>query len=307
MNDFYNLSQTLQGSIYGALFRLRQKSGDQPAPPSPLLQVQGGYAESPAWYLVQAMEFDPEPLTVANVRVRDIYASERIVAAILDLLTAAGMLDRTLDGAYYLTESGREMAESLFARSAEPLSNLNAQLTTDVDRLAALLGRIVESWLRDGDRDSWSLAHSRNRAPAADAAALRRINQFCADFNAYRDDAHMAAWRKHGLEGIVWETFDFVLNGQANSAESLFQSLAYRGYATAEFANFLTDLTQRGWIEAADAGYQATELGRSVRESAETATDYYFYAVWSQLPSAEIDALWSLMNQLNDELQAIAA
>ena len=308
MHDFYNLSQTLQGSIFGAMgARRRQQNVQLPALP-PLVQVQGGYAESPAWMLVQAIEFDPAPLTVQTVRRRAIYSSERIIAGLLDLMTAAGWLDRSLDGAYRLTKDGRMMWASLSSRSATPLANLNGELATDVRRLVMLQQRVIDAWLADEARDSWCLQKSRNRAPRMETSALQKINQFSSDFNAYRDDAHMASFAGHEISGIGWEAFSFVHDKQADSAEMLQSQLSYRGYSTAEFVQVLTDLTERGWIKAKRSDpsrYRLTEAGRQVRSSAETATDTYFYAAWRQLSAEDVEQLWQLMNDLHQELTHI--
>src|SRR4029453_8624938 len=48
---FYDLTQEAAGSIFGAMRAAQQRAGEQPEPPPPLLQVQRGYAESPAWFL----------------------------------------------------------------------------------------------------------------------------------------------------------------------------------------------------------------------------------------------------------------
>ncbi len=81
--EFYDLTQDIGGAIFGAMLAAQAPAVAPPVPP-PLLQVRRGLAEAPAWYLIQAVEFDPAPLTVAGLRVRDIYASERIVAALLE-------------------------------------------------------------------------------------------------------------------------------------------------------------------------------------------------------------------------------
>ncbi len=306
MQDFYNLSQAIQGNVFGALYRLRQQSGVTSPPPAPLLQVQGGYAESPAWYLVQAAEFDPVPLTVDRLRVRDIYASERLVGALLDLMTAAQIFDRHPDESYHLTRSGRDMMTGLLTRSIEPIVGLSALVQCDMDRLAALLTEVIAFWQADGSRDSWCLDHSRNRAPDAGANSLLQIVQVCSDFNAYRDDAHMAAWRDHGVSGIAWESFSYVCGGQAASAETLFTSLAYRGYSSSDFAAVLDDLTERGWVTQSESGeFGPTEHGTTLRAAAEQATDDYFYAAWEQLGDDSSAELWTLMNELNNELQTI--
>lgn len=73
--DTYNLTQTLQGAIFQGAFNTYQASLSEDAknnqpPPHPLMQIRRGYAESPAWMMIQAKEFDPEPLTVEKLMIR---------------------------------------------------------------------------------------------------------------------------------------------------------------------------------------------------------------------------------------------
>src|SRR5215208_3631377 len=104
--EFYDLTQDLGGAIFGAMLGAQTQAGTPPEPP-PLLQVRRGLAEAPAWYLIQAAEFDPAPLTVASLRVRDVYASERIVAALLEMMASEKWLDRSAAGEYHLMTEGR--------------------------------------------------------------------------------------------------------------------------------------------------------------------------------------------------------
>ncbi len=60
----YNLMMEAQAAIFAAASAGTASTGEASAPP-PLLQINAGWAESPGWFLVQAAEFDPEPLTVA--------------------------------------------------------------------------------------------------------------------------------------------------------------------------------------------------------------------------------------------------
>src|SRR5262245_38947063 len=94
--DFYDLMMATFNALFGAIAAVRtQTAASQDLPPlNPLLQLRRGLAESPAWFLVQALEFDPEPLSVANLRVRDIYASEGIVQALLELMASENWFDR---------------------------------------------------------------------------------------------------------------------------------------------------------------------------------------------------------------------
>jgi hypothetical protein len=106
----YDLMMETSGAISSAILARLRASDDFVAPPL-LLQLRAGFAESPGWFLVQATEFEPQPLTVANLRVRDVYGSERLVQALLELMASEGWLDRTNSEQYSLTEAGRAIIE----------------------------------------------------------------------------------------------------------------------------------------------------------------------------------------------------
>ena len=213
---FYNLLMEAFDALSSA-GSARPDTPDELVPA--ILQLRAGRAESPGWFLVQAAEFDPAPLTVANLRVRDVYASERIVQALLELMASEEWLDRSANDAYALTAKGRVVLQRRRQRQRELTAGLMPLPASELDRIATLLGQLIDASLAAPvPPGSWCLAHSRQRAPAHDEPALVRIAQYFSDFNAFRDDAHMAAWQSYTLDGYVWEAVAVVCDGEADSA-----------------------------------------------------------------------------------------
>jgi hypothetical protein len=298
----YDDIQNTSNPFYQAMMAVAQQ---QPPPePVPLLQVRRGRAESPAWYMVQAAEFDPEPLSVAKLRVRDIYASESMASALLEMLAGEKWLDRRGEE-YYLTEAGREVMLRVTTRGRTLLEEVAVPENVDVARLAQLWQRVTEASLHcPKPPGNWCLAYSRRRAPAETTSLLARLLHFISDFNAFRDDAHMAAWQPLGVTGHEWEAFSFVMSGGANTAVALFDELAYRGYSREDYAAALAALAERGWLVAEGDAYQPTEAGRAVQADVEQQTDDYFYAPWHEaLNEAEIAETIELMRVLREEWQ----
>src|SRR5215467_14202114 len=227
------------------ILALSARSGEQSEPVPILLQLRSGFAESPAWFLIQAAEFDPEPLTVANLRVRDVYASERLGKALLELMASEQWFDRNPQGAYSLTPTGHTVLTRIKETPRKLLNQLEQLPAGDVARLASLLGRIIKaSKSSPTPPGTWCLTHSRNRAPAEDDPAVVQLYQYFSDFNAFRDDAHMAAWQAQDVGGYLWEAFALVCSGTANSAATVFDQLAHRGYSRSEYAVALAALTR---------------------------------------------------------------
>lgn len=305
--EFYNFLMETQGALYGAMQAARIRLAEEPELPPVIFQIRAGLAESPGWFMVQAAEFDPEPLTVEKLRVRDVYASERIVQALLELLAGEQWLDR-LREAYYLTEAGRAVLLRMREKQAKMIATTEVPLSqAELLCLEKLLRRIVEASLKRTHKPgTWCLAHSRNRAPADNEHPLLKINQYLSDFNAFRDDAHMAAWQPYKVSGHTWEAFAFICDGQATSADTIYTQLAYRGYSRQEYAASLQELTTRNWlivIPAEPDHYQVTDTGREIRQKVEQLTDNYFYSPWSDLSEGEVAETKALLQQLHDKLQ----
>jgi len=308
-SEFYDLTQSLWSGFSLAMTAVGQRLEASTVPiPSPLLQVQRGMAESPAWFLVQAAEFDPEPLTVAGLRRRDVYASPGIVRAILEMMAAEKWFDRQGE-AYLLTEAGRDLIRHRQAWRDDALAALDPLLKVDLAGLESMLDKVISSCLVSEDPPgNWCLVHSRRRAPAADAAFSVRLFHYVADINAFRDDAHMAAWRPHGVMGYAWEAFSLVCAGRARSAAALFNQLAYRGYSRHDYEHALGYLVSHGWlVMTRERSFRPSDRGQEVRREVEHLTDRYFYAPWQKsLSEREIATISDLVVQLRHELQILA-
>ena len=297
--DLYDFTQNLQGALWTAA--LAQYTTDAPRPtPTLLLQLRAGYAESPGWYLVQAAEFDPEPLTVDHLRVRAIWSAPSLVAALLELMASEQWLDRR-GSDYHLTASGRAILDRSTTRRADVITSAHLSMPADhLDRLAALLTQIIDTSLRSPTPPgTWCLRYSHHRAPAESASTLLRIFYVFTDLNAFRDDAHMASWRDHHIDGYVWETFSHVLRDTATTADQLCDQLAYRGYACEDFAAALAELTSRGWLASSAEGAISTDQGRAIHLAAEQRTNDYFYAPWQALGDDSLQELLTLLHELD--------
>ena len=284
-SDYYDHIQSLWGAFAQAMGAMRAREGQTAAPPQPILQLRAGYAESPGWFLVQAAEFDPEPLTVQTLRRRDIYASESLVRSLLEVMASEKWFDRYGDE-YLLRPEGRAVMATLNTNrlrrlAAIPISEQPAR------RLHQQFKQLIDAALDSpSPPGTWCLDHSRRRAPTGGSLAAE-LFQFVADFNAFRDDCHMAAWQRLDVEGYVWEAFAIVGTGTAAEAEAIYDQLAYRGYTVGEYANALRLLRDKGWLSDDGASSVLTPEGETVRAEVERLTDAYFYTPWAKVASAE--------------------
>jgi hypothetical protein len=136
-----------------------------------------------------------------------------------------------------------------------------------------------------------------------DATALIRIDHAIDNLSAFRDDAHLATFRANGF---VWEALTDVWQGAANTADAIAERHSNRGYYSADYAQALSELVNRGWLSETDGVYALTEAGQAVRDEAETLTDRYFYAAWGVLNLDEVQELRDLLPKLEAGLKELA-
>lgn len=303
--SFYDLTQDAYGAAVEAILTHMPALSDPADQPPVLSQLRRGKAESPSWYLVQAQEFDPEPLTVENIRVRDIYASERLVAALLELMASEDWLDRDDFDRYSLTENGKAVFQRRQDRLQSAIRKTSLLDEHKIARLTSLVRCILDaSQSSETPPGVWCLSHSRNRAPGSNAPALAHLIQFFDDINAFRDDCHMAAWQPLNVDGYVWEAFTLVQRADAHTAEEIFLQLSHRGYTRREYQHALDLAVHRGWIEnetGKQGHYRITQGGQVLWQQVEAMTDQYFYAPWSCLAEGEADELQSLLLEIKGQ------
>jgi hypothetical protein len=295
--ELYDFTQNFQGNLFVAA--MKSYKGELPERPA-ILNLRRGYAESPNWMMIQMLEFAPEGMSVEKFRRRAVYSAPKLSMAILELLASEGWLDRKGEE-YFLTEKGQIEANQIREnriRIFEAFMPLDEESTA---RLVYLMGCVMEACIAADSPDTWFLRHSRNRAPHENASSGAKLMQFGSDFNAFRDDCHMAAYGEQGVEGHVWEAFAHLAENKARSASDLYSQLAYRGFYTEDWQATLDNLSQVGWI---DSG-QVTESGRQVYEAVEAQTDAYFFAAWSVLSETEFHEMLELMQKYDKRCQEL--
>jgi hypothetical protein len=138
----------------------------------------------------------------------------------------------------------------------------------------------------------------------SDAPSMARIRRYLQDLNAWRDDAHVAAWRSQEVSGHEWEVFSHVWGQRVwgdpiGSAAEAAEKLGFRGYDEAGYEAALSGLQGRGWLEQEDGRYRVSEEGARIREAAEVATDEHFFGPWN-LNEAEAENLKAGLTALRD-------
>lgn len=253
--------------------------------------------------LMQAASFDPEPISSPLIQKRFPYGAPAIWDGRLAALAERGLLTPAGEGGYLLTDNGRSALNHFLAAFRNKLDQLAEPIETDLERLATLLGRVIDASLNAPQPPgAWALRHSHALYPGDEAPSLARIDHYLDDLNAFRDDAHLAAFAHHDIDGHAWEFFTMLWRGEVKDAAAMAEEREFRGYDQDDYAAALDDLMARGWVQATNGGYGLTVDGVVVREKAETATDRYFYLPWANLSRADLVELSDLLSELDTTL-----
>ncbi|MCB8945058.1 MAG: hypothetical protein H6658_15030 [Ardenticatenaceae bacterium] len=245
-------------------------------------------------------------ITAKHLGQRFPYVRPDALQGFLQNLAETGELRRGQNGtadAYYLTENGRHAAQKHLDTFWGEVAKLHPLPEAELAQVAEMLERVVASVAQTAEPAHPGFAAMQALAAPEDAAALVRIDHTLDCLSAFRDDAHVAAFH---VPGYVWEAFSDVWQGEANTAKAIAERRQNRGYETADYAQALTQLTQRGWLSVADGVYSLTEAGQTVREEAERLTDRYFYRPWAVLNLDEVQAMRDLLAKLAAGLEALA-
>ncbi len=257
-------------------------------PPSPLLagEGKGGWGVGARYFLLRG------PYTAMES-----YQSRLQAAA------NKCYLAEVAPGEYRLTETGRTATERFVTEVRAAMAQADPLPPAEAARLASLLDRLVQASLHTPPPpDTWSISLADKLMPAADPP-LPYIEQLISCLTAYRDDAHLAAWRPSGLSATALESLTLLWRGEADSLEALGQKLAPRGHPRQVYAQALAELRQRGFIAGPDETLRLTPAGQTFRDQVEAATDRYFFASWGCLDAGEKEELAGLLIRLRDGLK----
>lgn len=250
-------------------------------------------------FLVRGTE--PHAMTPEQLRAQTPYVAHSKLTAETAGAIERGILAADAAGGLMLTQRGRDLLANSFGAVHKAMVGYAPLPEPALERLAALLLRLVEATLAaPAPADKPAIIASRRTDPGAQSAAGARIDQYLTDLMRFRDDAHQAAWRPHGVDGPSWELFTFIWRGDADTAEALAEKLARRGHSMSEIGQALAGLVQRGWLIEQAGVYHVTGQGCVLREQAEELTNRTFYAPWEQLGAGEIDELRDLLTRLRD-------
>ncbi|MCD4685762.1 MAG: hypothetical protein K8S97_07485 [Anaerolineae bacterium] len=273
------------------------------------MQALGLDTQQPQWYILAvAKDFEPEPATIAKFIERGPYNNPAVHKERLDAVVEKGWMTVNNAGEYTVTAEGQRLFDAVSAEFDSALDAITPIDAGDVQRIIALLGKIVEAALNAAEpAEKPYITYNRNSDPGPDGPPMLRILQYNADLNSFRDDCHVAAWKAKTANGHGFEMLSMIWAGDAETVEKVLELRAGRGYVAADYKAAMDEFIALGWITAAGDTYALTDAGKAMREDIEALTDRLYYVPWTALSETEIDELGALLTTLRDALKALVA
>lgn len=251
-------------------------------------------------YIVE--NYNPHHLSVEAYQRRDPFDNPELVAADFAQFVALGFIEPKGPDTFQITDKGHEVRQQRWQILNELLTEVNLMAAADLQQLLTLLKRVVAATAVAPEPPAkWAMTTrwQHGLKLPQNSHPLFHFNNYRMDLGAYRDDAHLATWRDpFTIRPPAWETFSLLWAGQAHTLDDLFLQMTRRGYPQSTYTKALQDLQQRKWIIKEGGIYRLTEIGQTIRETAERQTNTYFFMPWFTLNPKEIEELRSLLKQL---------
>jgi hypothetical protein len=253
--------------------------------------------------LLAALTFDPGTISPEKLQVRGPYTSAQTWMAWLFAAAAKGYLSEPEPGEFRLSRRGRTATQKLIQEARQAMQSADPLARAESLRLAAILGRLVQASLfTPPPPDTWSIRLAYQLMPA-DEPPFPYIDQALSCLQAYRDDAHLAAWQPSGVSAPALEALTLLWRGDQSSLEGIYDRLGGRGFALHDYQKAVDELQARGWVEGEAAALRVTSAGKTFRDQVEHTTDHHFFVPWNCLTAQETTDLACLLSTVRQGLQ----
>jgi hypothetical protein len=253
-----------------------------------------------------SMIYDPDPISTSVIQHQTPYTNAEIFLQRFETAAERGWLSPLPGDMYQITSQGRAAVESVLNAAYESMAGLTPLSNSDLMQVRIYLWRLVERCLQmDMPSIKYNLLMSRRGDPGAQVAEIVRIEQHLTDLNAFRDDAHLAAWDSYRVNAPTWEVFTLLWRGDVSNLDEVCKNLAARGHQRSTYTAALQGLVRRGWVMEVGGDYKVTRNGETIRSAAEASTDRYYYGPWDALAANEQDYLWTSLARMGDILRSI--
>ena len=249
--------------------------------------------------------FEPKPVNVETLNIRSPYTAAEHYHALLQEMMHVDMVASETEGQYRITQHGMEVLKETLTAVYEVLGEIKSLPMTKQMDLASRLKMLTDACLTAPDPPgTWCIRHARRLDPGSRAPMMARVDQFLSELQAFRDDAHLAAWRGIESNGHAWDILTQLWRERGSNPEQIFQTLARRGNSLDQSHRAVELLLRRGWITREATLLRITSFGSEIRQNAENATERYFHSPFEKISTVEMNETIALLEEFSRELSS---
>ncbi|MEL6407308.1 MAG: hypothetical protein AAFR81_23255 [Chloroflexota bacterium] len=224
--------------------------------------------------------FDHTPINGA--RVTDEFSRRRYMSAdyldsCYEQLVEEGYATQKGD-MFSLAPCGRALYQQMLDTKAKAYASVDLLCEEKFANLVRFLQKGYAAALKtDFLHHKPSLSHGYRYYMNFEGGQLGDLWRYINLFELYRDDVHFASWKMMGFSAIEIETLTYLWREGEQTAGTLAEMLAHRGYDADDYAFTLDELRWLGYVmPSGDLSYVLTLDGRHVRSGIEAETDIQF-------------------------------
>lgn len=275
--------------ILGALRHL-QDDGDRMQ-----LAIQKKQLSRTEFWLLSRLRYFPASVTPGDFKTYDPYTSTSIFEQSLEALAGKNLVERVDPNRYRSAETSRKLIEKLYRDYFGRIAKHDFLPTAEVQRLGALADRVLNSAVHQPNLHTPITEATSSVFPASDEIWVMAERRLVA-LSAFRDDAHIAAWRDEGWSGpeIALST---ALFQSANGLSSTQLREATATLDDKDFKSALSALHSNAEVGHTEEQYFLSARGLASRQKIEDVTNRNYSLPFSALESIELEELIGLLEK----------
>lgn len=259
----------------------------------------------PEFYLLLALpSFHPDPVNAKILQIRGAYTSLERYEFLLKSLQSKNLLESIGDQSYALTNVGQRTIKEILQPVYAALSGIQALSVTEMMDLASRLKEYTDACLTAPEPPgTWCIQHTRRITPEAGASMMVRIEQFLTELTAFRDDAHLAAWRSYEISGHAWDILTLLWVEKSLPVDEVNAKLKRRGNTLEQTLTAVNQLSKKGWAVLNEEKIaQISPFGIEIRQIAEETTNRYYYMPFKAFSDTEVKQTIELLTKFRRSL-----
>jgi Mn-dependent DtxR family transcriptional regulator len=224
----------------------------------------------------------------------------------LQSLCQKGLLESAGEMDFRLTEQGAKTIKDIKQAIYSALNSIQPLPVIETMDLASRLKDCADACMVAIEPPgTWCIQHTRKLDPGPGAPVMVRIEQFFTELCAFRDDAHLSAWKSYESNGHAWDILTLLWVEKSKTLEEINSKLKRRGNSLEQSRAAVEQLVKKGWVIQEKDVIRITPFGSEIRKIAEETTDRYYASPFKKFNELDLKKVIELTDKFRRSLPHI--